>query len=541
MYSNRFIVLQIVGLVLAASIALYYPRAVNITPLFSSEIRCPIPAYIDTLDHEKTQYFLHDTDFRQYAIKRFSRAIQVDTVIDEHMLEFSKFQNFHNYLQKEFPLVYKSAEVTIVNEFGLLFEFHGKDRDLKPVLLMAHQDTVPFGAIEEWEHHPLSGDYDDTKVFGRGTNDVKGLLVGIMGAMTEILKVDPNHQFQRSVIFAFGYDEEISGNHGAKHISAHLLEKYGPDSIDHILDEGAPMLIELNNNSFGFVVTAEKGYVDLHVGVYTPGGHSSNPKDFTAIGALSRFLSNYEKDKFEALLPDNNPMLNLFECVAEQGSFPTMSKVIAKLSRDNPLAKSILTERLLQNDLFEYTVRTSQAIDIIHGGDKNNALPLNATALINHRITIGNDLNTVLQKAIKHGKLIAEELGLGLEANSTVIIPATDNGILKIEHSDYRQVAPVTPAYDDHWFRLTSYMKTFYEKEVYPGKFNDTPYIITPTAMQGNTDTVHYWKLSKHIYRTQPGVTNLFEAHMHGTNEYVHIETHLQVIAFYYNYLLGIC
>lgn len=540
MYSMKFMVLQVLGLILTAIIAIYYPKAVSIEPLYSSNTYCPLPSYVDTFDHEKTQFFLHDEQFRNYAINRFSKAIQIDTVIDEQMTDFSKFQKFHDYLEREFPLVHQAAEVTKVNKYGLLFEFHGENKDLKPLLLMAHQDTVPFGDLEEWDHDPLGGEFDETKVYGRGTNDVKGLLVGIMGAMTEILKEDPDHQFQRSVIFAFGFDEEISGHHGAQHIAAHLLEKYGPDSIDHILDEGAPMMVELNGNHFGFVVTAEKGYLDLKVTVTTPGGHSSNPKEFTAIGALSRFLSSYEKEKFEAHLPDESPMLNLFECLAEHGSFPTLSKYIAKLSRSNSIARTLLTNKLLKNDFSEYTVRTSQAIDIIHGGDKNNALPLNATALINHRITIGDDINTILNKAKKHSEVVAEELGLGLQIASEVLKPDSGNGMIQIDYSDYKHVAPITPAFDKHWFRLTNHMKTFYEKEVYPGKFSDRPYIITPAAMQGNTDTVHYWKLTKHIYRTQPGITNLFEAHMHGTNEYVHIDTHLQVIAFYYNYILAV-
>ena len=541
MASTKFVILQLVGLLLAISIAVFQPTAVNISPLFSNESKCPVPEYVGTFDHNDTQFLLHDKSFRKFAAERLSRAIQIDTVVDEHMTDFSKFIDFHNYLQTEFPLVYQNAIVTKINDYGLVYEFKGTDSSLKPILMMAHQDTVPFGDLSEWEYHPLSGHFDDEIIYGRGSNDIKGLLVGLMGAMTEIYQKNPNHKLNRTVIFAFGYDEEISGDLGAKNIANYLFEKYGPDSIDHILDEGAPMCIGVNKNYYGFVVTAEKGYLDLAIEVNAPSGHSSNPTDKTSIGLLSEILSSYEKDKFKPIIPDENPMLNLFECVSEQSKLPFFFKIIAKLSRANELAKNLLINKLSNVSLFEYTIRTSQAIDVISGGTKYNALPYNATAVINHRIAVGDNEDTVLSKAIKHSKIVAIESNLGLLVNDKVLIEPTKNGVIKIRTLYYLPVAPITPIFDDIWNRLTGFMRNFYEREVFPGKFIDTPYIITPTTMQGNTDTRHYWKLSTHIYRSQPGITNLFEAHMHGTNEYVHIDSHLQVIAFYYNYILNIC
>lgn len=543
MYSTKFIILQIVGLLAAIYIATSHPTIVNFSPLLKTTVLCPNPDFVETFEHEKTQYLLHDKEFRQFAVERFSRAIQIDTVVDEQMEDFSKFEEFHEYLANEFPLVFQRAILTKVNEYGLLFEFPGTDSSLKPVLLMAHQDTVPFGELSDWTHDPLSGDFDDEKIYGRGTNDVKGLLVGIMGAMDEILKTHPDYEFKRTIIFSFGYDEEITGLKGAKHLSNHIFEKYGPKSIDHVIDEGAPMFLELKENKFGFVVVAEKGYMDLAVEVNTPGGHSSNPRDHTSIGIISQFLSSYEADKFEVQLPEDSPMLNMFECVAEKAKISTKIKVLAKLARVNAAAKAFLLSKLSKLKLFEYTVRTAQAVDVIIGGDKYNALPRNTTAIINHRITIGDDFGTIINKALKHAEPIAIQHNLGLIVNNTEIIPPTSNGVIKLTGLSDTAIlpAPITPIFDEKWNRFTGYMRTFYEREVYPEKFENSHYIISPTSMQGNTDTKYYWALTDHIYRSQPGITNLFEAGMHGNNEWVHIDSHLQVIAFYYNYLLGIC
>jgi Gly-Xaa carboxypeptidase len=537
------IVSQLTILLSAIGIAIYYPTAFNLSPLYNGVELCPSTDYTELKNHDKTQYILNDKKFRNMAVERLSRGIQIDTTIDETMTDFSKFERFHKYLESEFPLVYKRALVSKINNYGLVFEFLGENSNLKPLLLMAHQDTVPIGEISTWEHDPLGGYYDDEFIYGRGTNDVKGLLVGIMSAMNEILIDDPNHVFQRSVIFGFGFDEEISGNHGAKHIGEYLLKKYGPNSIDHILDEGAPMCVDFKGKKFGFVVTAEKGYMDLVIEVNSPGGHSSNPTDTSAIGVLSRIIHDYESDKFKAILPNENPMLNLLECVAEKTNGSLITTILAKLARVNELAKKILLSKLSKLQLFEYTVKTSQAVDVISGGDKYNSLPRNATTVINHRITIGNDFNTIWEKAIKHAKPAAIDAKMGLIVNNITLIEPTSIGVVKIYSivQNDMPVSPITPAYDDKWNILTSYIRTFYEKEVYPELLSEIPYIIAPATMQGNTDTKHYWKLTDHIYRTQPGKTNLFEAHMHGDNEYLHIDSHLQVIGFYYNYILGIC
>lgn len=53
----------------------------------------------------------------------------------------------------------------------------------------------------------------------------------------------------------------------------------------------------------------------------------------------------------------------------------------------------------------------------------------------------------------------------------------------------------------------------------------------------GNTDTLHYWDLTKHIYRYRAGLTPTVEAHAHGVDEHIPFDSHLQIIAFYYEYL----
>ena len=72
--------------------------------------------------------------------------------------------------------------VTKVNTYGLHYEWTGSNPSLKPLLLTAHQDVVPVepATINEWKYPPYSGHFDGENVWGRGSEDDKSGLIGIM-------------------------------------------------------------------------------------------------------------------------------------------------------------------------------------------------------------------------------------------------------------------------------------------------------------------------------------------------------------------------
>lgn len=529
-----------------------WPNVFYVAPLFSDERVCPVPSIKAQMDHDHTQHILYDEGFKHKAIERFAGGLRIDTTVDDEATDedFQKFQVFHDYLAEQYPLVHKHAGVTLVNEWSLVYEIPGSDPGLKPVLFMAHQDTVPFGDLSTWTKDPLGGliDYEEGVVYGRGANDIKNLLMGLLGALEELL--DQNNgelNLKRGLILAFGHDEEISGNYGAYHVGQYILGKYGPKSIDHIMDEGAPMFLGLGGMNVGLVITAEKGYMDIEIEVDTPGGHSSNPRKRTSIGILSEIVENYEHEEFKPLLIDANPFLSTLECVGEQSNkIPYWLKMFTRIVRKNPVVNYLVSKFIITKPLLKYIIQTAQAVDVIRGGDKINALPRTASAYINHRLTLGDTPETVFNKAKKHALRVAKNEDLGLVVNGEVILPKTKNGNIMVKpFGKITPTSPPTPLFDETWDILTSNMKTFYEQEVYPERLSgpdaEEVYIIAPSSMQGNTDTRHYWQVTDHIYRVQPGITNLFKANMHGNNEWVHIESHLQVIGFYYNYIRNIC
>jgi len=79
-------------------------------------------------------------------------------------------------------------------------------------------------------------------------------------------------------------------------------------------------------------------------------------------------------------------------------------------------ANSKLVEGISKNRLTKYLIRTSQALDIINGGEKANALPEHVKLLVNHRVAIGtsvaevqeNFVSRVVEVAKRHGLLLVK-------------------------------------------------------------------------------------------------------------------------------------
>lgn len=502
---------------------------------------CPQPETVEIVEHDRVQYILHDAEYRNVSAALLSGAVKIDTTIYDDTTDFTKWDQFHRYLQEKFPLVHKYAKLHKVNGYGLLFEFVGADHDKKPVVFMAHQDTVPIGDSSDWVRDPWSGEYDGDKVYGRGVSDCKNLLVGLMEAVELLLK-DGKTDFERRFFLSFGYDEEVGGPRGAKSLAGYLVDYLGENSVEYITDEGPMMFSESDGAYYGYIMTGEKGYMDLFVTVDTPGGHSSMPRDHTSIGILSTYLHSYERNLYEPRFVEDTPWKGCLNCMAAHGNLPTELKSLVEGATTSPRVQRELLSYLSDLHEWRYSVRTSQAIDIVSGGDKANSLPRNARAVVNHRIAYGDSVNSVKDKARDVGWATAHQYGLGFSAFGEDLIPVTEEGLLNLTTADtamdpVRASQPKGP----QWDFFAGSIRSFYEQEVFPDKLADTKLIVTPAMFPGNTDMRHYLKLSPNLFRSQPGSVPASEMTAHDHDEWMSMDSHLEVVGFYYNHIATVC
>jgi carboxypeptidase PM20D1 len=164
---------------------------------------------------------------------RLAAAIRLPTVsrVPTPDADFSTFDDFHSQLETSFPHVFERLSRERVGGQSLLFTWPGEDSSAKPSLLLAHIDVVPVepGTESAWTHGPFSGDIDQEFIWGRGTLDDKVGVIAILAAVETLLKV--GFTPKRTVLLAFGHDEEIGGQAGAARIAALLKGPRNPPEI----------------------------------------------------------------------------------------------------------------------------------------------------------------------------------------------------------------------------------------------------------------------------------------------------------------------
>src|SRR5690606_2294751 len=146
------------------------------------------------------------------------------------------FRGFRDWMDATYPAFTKATSREIVGGATLFYTWQGTDASLDPVLLMSHIDVVPIapGTEDQWEHPPFAGVIADGYVWGRGTIDNKGSLIAMVEAAELLIK--RGFRPSRTILFAFGHDEEIGGGTGNKALAG-LLQERGV-RLHWVKDEG---------------------------------------------------------------------------------------------------------------------------------------------------------------------------------------------------------------------------------------------------------------------------------------------------------------
>jgi len=444
---------------------------------------------------------IEDLNLNEIAVSsRLAKAIQFRTISYQDSTRFdgNPFLEFHKYLEKAFPQIHSSLQKELVNNYSLLFTWKGKSEHLKPILLMAHQDVVPISSetMEQWKQPPFAGKISDGYIWGRGTLDVKSGVMGILEAVENLLK--EGFQPERTICLAFGHDEEISGEHGAVKIVELLRSR--DVRLEFVLDEGGFIVngvIPGISNPVALIGIAEKGYVTLELKVNTKGGHSSIPPKHTAVGILSKAITDLENNPFPANMQFSS---QFFKYVGPK--MPFFQKLIfANMWLTRPLIKQTLSGLPEMNA----TIRTTTAATMFKGSENENVLPEQATAIVNFRIIPDESATSVIEyvrKTIDNPQIEITVLGMPADPSPVSDIHSTSYEIIK---------------------------KTIYQTAT------DDELIIAPFLVVATTDSRHFVKISDNVYRYIPLVLHQEDLNrIHGVNERIAIDNYMQMVKFYY-------
>ena len=433
---------------------------------------------------------------RDGALSRLSRAVQFRTVSATGVPPGAEHSAFVEWIAAAYPRVHSSLRREVISGHSLLYTWPGTEPSLAPVVLMGHYDVVPVepGTESKWEHPPFSGAVAGDYVWGRGTLDDKITVIGLLEAVEMLLT--EGFRPRRTILLAFGHDEELGGSAGAVQI-AKLLVSRGIRA-EAVIDEGGAIMARGApgvTRPTALVAIAEKGITSVEIRGSGAGGHSSMPPRRTQVGRVAAAVDRVQNDPFA---PDvRGAAEEMFRWLAPEMSFG-QRLIMSNLWLFEPLVKA----QARTSPILNASLRTTTAPTIIEGGIKENVIPSHARAVINFRILPGDTADGVLAHVRR----------------------AVDDDTLEVRQ--YGFVHNPSPVSNPRAPQFRTLQRTI--AQVFPGV------IVAPMLAVGATDSRHFTAVSPNIYRFIPiRVAPEDLARVHGMNERVKVGDYLDAIRFY--------
>jgi carboxypeptidase PM20D1 len=163
-----------------------------------------------------------------------------------------------------------------------------------------------------------------------------------------------------------------------------------------------------------------------------------------------------------------------------------------------PLVRRQLTAAPSTNALL----RTTTAITIIRGGNKENVLPETAEAWVNYRLLPGDTVRGV----VEHVRRAIDDERVGIE-----VLPQSS------------EASPVASRASDGYRLIERTVR-----ELFPGV------VVAPGLMIGGTDSRHMVGVAENIYRFSPVRARAEDlSRFHGTDERISVENYAELVRFY--------
>lgn len=427
------------------------------------------------------------------AVGKLQALVRIPTVShpDPDLVETARFDEFLAELATQFPLLHQRLELTPIATHALLFRWAGHSAD-RPVVLMAHLDVVPVDDGAPWQHPPFDATIADGAIWGRGTLDDKGSLVGICEAVETLL--EQGFTPAQDVWLSFGCDEEVFGTAAPLAVAELVRRGVRPWFV---LDEGGAIAHEAFPGvaaPIGVIGVTEKGTTSLELRVEGRGGHASTPARMGPTARLARAILRLERSPLPAHTPE--PTVELFRRIAPHAPL-ALRPLLANAGRLRP----VLTRALLAaGPETAAMTRTTVAVTTLSGSPAINVIASTARAGVNIRVMVGDTVAGVLEHV---RRAIGDEQ-------------------VHIDVLDQNEPSPVSPT-DDAFALLESTIRELFADAV------PAPYV-----MMAATDSRHFTEICERVYRFAPfRMTKAQRESIHSYDEHLGIDAFVDGVRWY--------
>lgn len=468
--------MAVILILLAAFVAVLLVRGLMFTP----KAEAPVSPANEPVDREK-------------AVAHLQELIRCKTVSyrNKELEDDAEFARLESLLPQLFPNVTRACSFQKLGPRSLLYCWKGQSSE-KPGVLMAHYDVVPVNE-EAWDKPAFEAIIEDDVLWGRGTLDTKGTLLGVLEAADNLIA--SGFTPANDLYLAFAGDEEISGE-GAPTIVRWFQEQGITPAF--VLDEGGAVV----ENVFpgvkvpcAVVGTGEKGPLDVKLTLDGAGGHASTPPPHTAVGMLAQAVTRIENHPFPFTLTP--PAAQMFDTLGRRSTL-LYRVIFANLWCFRPVLNLICKT---SGGELNALVRTTVAFTQMQGSSASNVLPPNAWVGANLRLIGGETVESAkayLEKVIANDKIRVEVVH-GMNPS-------------RISRTD-----------DEPFQRLSAAIRATW-----------TDAVVSPYLMMACSDSRHYGAISDHVYRFSAMALSKAERGMiHANNERIPLETVEKTVAFY--------
>ena len=369
------------------------------------------------------------------------------------------------------------------NDGALVALLHGRERQLKPILLLAHIDVVE-ARREDWERDPFKLVEENGWFYARGASDDKAMAAVFTDSLIRYAR--EGFKPRRDIKLALTCGEETPDQFNSV---AWLIDTQ-PAVLDaeFALNEGAGGELDANGKPVALQIQAgEKVYQDFALTASDVGGHSSRPTHDNPIVRVSAGIAKLGAYNFPVAL--NEATRGYFQ--AESKLVPAQTAADMQAVLADPHDEEAVDRLWGINPGWNSMLRTTCTATEISGGHAPNALPQHVQANVNCRILPGVPIASVQEEIVK---VLADP--------KIAVAPTGDPG--------FQSPPPPLDA------RITGPVHTVAAR-IWPGV------AIVPTMATGATDGRF---LNAHGVPTY-GLSGMFHdaegAHAHGLNERIRV------------------
>ncbi|OGL29642.1 MAG: hypothetical protein A3G44_09325 [Candidatus Rokubacteria bacterium RIFCSPLOWO2_12_FULL_73_47] len=322
------------------------------------------------------------------------------------------------------------------------------DGALGGVVLHHHIDVV-YADRRYWSVDPFAGEVRDGFLYGRGALDMKG--IGVLQLAAVLALKRSGTPLTRDVIFLATADEEAGSAFGAAWVAAE--RRHWLAGAEYALSEFGGIITDARwRTAVGAIHVSEKTALALRLTARGEPGHGSMPWPDTAphrlIRALARLLA---AERAPRVLPEVREYFRLLARALPSDAAAGLDDV------ERALGDPAFRARFLQSRHWAALVRTTFAVTMLHGSEKRNVIPPEATADIDCRMLAGDDPEEIrgwVERTIGDGQVRVEITQPpclpNLSPPDTALYKALD-AALRRRRPDAVVVPEILVAFTDNW------------------------------------------------------------------------------------------